>query len=135
MMEEKKAEMAEYEAEKPNLTDPDDLRANKRASKMAEADYNFAKERSEELLILYDRMLEEKAAREEEYKFQEQIDAQYDIMNEKWPALDQWHTNMNTLWIEMDMMYNNGADESEIARQQKKIDYAQKQIDTLNEEI
>jgi len=36
---------------------------------MEEANFNYAKERTEELLAEYDRMMEEKALRDEEEKF------------------------------------------------------------------
>jgi hypothetical protein len=53
-MEETKTEIARLAEEAPKLTDADDIKKNKRATKMAEADYNFAKTRADELYAQYE---------------------------------------------------------------------------------
>lgn len=92
------------EAETPNLTDQDKIKENKIAIKLRQAQYNMAKNRSEELYATYETMLEEKEAREEEQKFQDQIDAKYDEIDEIYPYLDQMHLAMDRLWTEWDLM-------------------------------
>jgi hypothetical protein len=86
------------------LTDADELRANKRSLKLAQSDYNYMSERSDELYAQYEVLLEEKAARDEEWKFQEQIDAEYDKLDELYPVYESRHNKMNVYWKEYDLM-------------------------------
>ena len=125
MIEENTARLTELEAERELLTDAEELKSNKREITILTADTNYARTRSDELLVLYERLLEEKAAREEEQKFQDQIDAEYDRMDELGPMMNNMYTAMERLWREYDMM------ESEADREQQhaRIEYLQTQID------
>jgi len=118
IIEEAKTEIANLQEEAKSLNDKNDIKANTRARKIKEADLNFAKTRSEELKQEYDMMLEEKATREEEEKFQNMIDAEYDKTEQYNDALNQMYSNMNTLWMQWEMM-NPEQQEA----QQKKIDF------------
>jgi len=118
IIEEAKTEIANLQEEAKSLNDKNDIKANTRARKIKEADLNFAKTRSEELKQEYDMMLEEKATREEEEKFQNMIDAEYDKTEQYNDALNQMYNNMNTLWMQWEMM-NPEQQEA----QQKKIDF------------
>lgn len=77
-------------AEGAKLTNKADIKANTRAIKIEEGNLNYARQRSDELLAEYDRMLEEKALRDEEWAFQELIDSKWEASNAIWETINTW---------------------------------------------
>jgi len=99
-----KKEITRLQEEAGTLTDKSLISANKRSTKLLQADLNYAKERMASLKAEYDTMLEERGAREEEEKFQDQIDAKYDELNAIWPVVDNNYRLIDKMWKEYEQM-------------------------------
>jgi hypothetical protein len=119
LVEDSKARITQLEEEAKKLTDKKAISANKRDQKMTQNDLDFAKTRMTELKAEYDRLLEEKKAREETQAFQDKIDTKYDEADELNRALNTKYQQMEKLWMQWEMMETD----EERERQQKKIDF------------
>lgn len=119
LVEGSKAKITQLEEEAKKLTDKKAISANKRDQKMTQNDLDFAKTRMTELKAEYDRLLEEKKAREETQAFQDKIEAKYDEADELNRALNTKYQQMEKLWMQWEMMETD----EERERQQKKIDF------------
>lgn len=119
LVEDSKAKITQLEEEAKKLTDKKAISANKRDQKMTQNDLDFAKTRMTELKAEYDRLLEEKKAREETQAFQDKIEAKYDEADELNRALNTKYQQMEKLWMQWEMMETD----EERERQQKKIDF------------
>jgi len=119
LVEDSKAKITQLEEEAKKLTDKKAISANKRDQKMTQNDLDFAKTRMTELKSEYDRLLEEKKAREETQAFQDKIEAKYDEADELNRALNTKYQQMEKLWMQWEMMETD----EERERQQKKIDF------------
>lgn len=71
-------------------------------------------------------MLEEKTARDEEYAFQQQIDAEYKKTDEIHVALNTLHTQLNYLYEQKYQI--DDRDQAAHEAQQAKIDYVDQEI-------
>ena len=70
-MAEAQAEIDRLDAELPNLSKNHEITENKNAKRQAESAFKYAQARADELLVMYNDLLEQKRIRDEEWAFQE----------------------------------------------------------------
>jgi hypothetical protein len=131
IMDNASAEIARLEAELPTLTKQNAIQENKNATRMASSEYSYASARAEELLAMYEQMLEEKRIREEEWAFQALIDAQWDAYDEVWEVYNQFETQQSNAYNKMyRLLDNNGYDyyDPQVQQYEGQINYLQQQM-------
>jgi hypothetical protein len=130
-MAEAQAEMDRLDAELPTLSKNFEITENKNAKRQAESAYKYAQKRSEDLLVMYEDLLEQKRIRDEEWAFQELIDAQWDAYDEVWEAYSNFESQQSQAYTQMyRVLDNNGYDyyDSQVQQLEQKINYLQQQM-------
>jgi hypothetical protein len=125
-MAEAQAEMDRLDAELPTLSKNFEITENKNAKRQAESAYKYAQKRSEDLLVMYEDLLEQKRIRDEEWAFQERIDAQWDAYDEVYEVYQNFESNMSKLYDQMyRLLDNNGYDwyDPEVVQFESKMGY------------
>lgn len=80
---------------------------------------------------MYEQMLEEKRIRDEEWAFQELIDAQWDAYDEVWEAYSNFESQQSQAYTQMyRVLDNNGYDyyDYQVVQLEQKINYLQQQM-------
>jgi hypothetical protein len=80
---------------------------------------------------MYEQMLDEKRIRDEEWAFQELIDAQWDAYDEVWEAYSNFESQQSQAYSQMyRALDNNGYDyyDGQVVQLEQKINYLQQQM-------